>query len=63
MEYPFFAIGELIKAWVTEVNPGDKRVSITLVNYDEGVFTDDLPSYRGYGISPYGTADYGVYNY
>lgn len=63
MEYPFFAIGELIKAWVTEVNPGDKRVSITLVNYDEDVFTDDLPSLRGYGISPYGTADYGVYNY
>ena len=63
MEYPFFAIGELIKAWVTEVNPGDKRVSITLVNYDEDIFTDDLPSLRGYGISPYGTADYGVYNY
>ena len=63
MEFPFFAIGELVKCWVTAVTPQDKKVTITLVNYDENVYKDDLPSLRGYGISPYGTADYGVYNY
>ena len=42
MEYPFFAIGELVKCWVTAVKPEDKKVSLTLVNYDEDIFTDDL---------------------
>lgn len=42
IEYPFFAIGELVKCWVTAVNPQDKKVSLTLVNYDEDIFKDDL---------------------
>ena len=42
MEYPFFAIGELVKCWVTAVKPADKKVSLTLVNYNEDVFKDDL---------------------
>ena len=61
IEYPFFAIGELVKCWVTAVKPADKKVSLTLVNYDEDVFKDDIPSLVGYGISPYGIAPYGTY--
>ena len=42
MEYPFFAIGELVKCWVTNVKPSDKSCTLELVNYDERVFEDDL---------------------
>lgn len=42
IEFPFFAIGELVKCWVTAVTPQDKKVSLTLVNYDEDIFKDDL---------------------
>lgn len=42
LEYPFFAIGELIKCWVTDVKPNNKSCSLELVNYDERVFVDDL---------------------
>lgn len=61
MEFPFFAIGEMVRCWVTEVAPADKRVTLTLVNYDEDIFTDDLPQAHGYGISPYGLIPYGIY--
>lgn len=42
IEYPFFAIGEMVKCWVTEVIPQDKRVKLKLINYNEDIFTDDL---------------------
>lgn len=42
MEYPFFAIGELVKCWVSNVKPSDKNCTLELVNYDERVFADDL---------------------
>lgn len=42
MEYPFFAIGELVKCWVSNVKPSDKNCTLELVNYDERVFNDDL---------------------
>ena len=61
MEFPFFAIGEMVRCWVTSVSPADKKVSLTLVNYDEDIFTDDLPQAHGYGISPYGLIPYGIY--
>lgn len=61
MEFPFFAIGEMVRCWVTSVSPADKKVSLTLVNYDEDIFTDDLPQAHGYGISPYGLSPYGIY--
>lgn len=42
LEYPFFAIGELLKCWVTSVKPNNKSCTLELVNYDERVFIDDL---------------------
>lgn len=42
LEYPFFAIGELLKCWVTDVKPTNKSCTLELVNYDERVFDDDL---------------------
>ena len=61
LEYPFFAIGEMVKCWVTAVEPQDKAVNLTLINYSPEMFADDLPILRGYGISPYGLAPYGTY--
>ena len=42
IEYPFFAIGELVKCWVTEIQPSDKKCTVKLINYNAEVFTDDL---------------------
>lgn len=42
MEYPFFAIGELVKCWVNNVKPSGKSCTLELVNYDERIFNDDL---------------------
>ena len=42
IEYPFFAIGEMVKCWVTEVSPQDKRVKLKLINYNEDIFINDL---------------------
>lgn len=60
LEYPFFAIGELVVCWVTAVTPQDKTCNLKLINYSEGVFIDDLPISSGYGIEPYGIRPYGV---
>ena len=38
LEYPFFAIGEIMPCWVQSVEPGDKSCTLKLVNYDERVF-------------------------
>lgn len=62
MEYPFFAIGELVTCWVTGVSPADKRVTLTLVNYTDDIFEDDMPYHEGYGVSAYGIAPYGTYD-
>ena len=43
IEYPFFAIGQLVKCWVTDVIPADKTCKLKLINYDAGIFADDLP--------------------
>lgn len=42
LELPYFTIGDLAICWVTAVEPQDKRVTLTLINYAEEVFTDDL---------------------
>lgn len=42
LEYPFFAIGEMVRCWVTGVTPADKTCELTLVNYADDIFTDDL---------------------
>lgn len=60
LEYPFFAIGELVVCWVTAVTPQDKTCNLKLINYSEDVFTDDLPISSGYGVEPYGIRPYGV---
>lgn len=38
IEYPLFAIGEIVPCWVQSVEPGDKSCTLKLVNYDERVF-------------------------
>ena len=60
LEYPFFAIGEMVICWVTAVTPQDKTCELTLINYSEDIFTDDLIPSEGYGISPYGITPYGI---
>ena len=42
IEYPLFAIGELVKCWVTEIQPSGKKCTVKLINYNAEVFTDDL---------------------
>lgn len=59
LEYPFFAIGELVRCWVTGVTPTDKTCELTLINYADDIFTDDLTASEGYGINPYGISPYG----
>ena len=60
LEYPFFAIGELVVCWVTAVTPQDKTCNLKLINYSEDIFADDLPINSGYGVEPYGIRPYGV---
>ena len=38
LEYPFFAIGEIVPCWVQSVEPGDKTCTLKLVNYDARIF-------------------------
>lgn len=38
IEYPFFAIGEIVPCWVQSVEPGDKSCALKLVNYDSRIF-------------------------
>ena len=38
IEYPFFAIGEIVPCWVQSVEPGDKSCTLKLVNYDSRIF-------------------------
>lgn len=38
LEYPFFAIGEIVPSWVQSVEPGDKSCTLKLVNYDSRIF-------------------------
>lgn len=38
LEYPFFAIGEIMPCWVQSVEPGDKSCTLKLVNYDSRIF-------------------------
>ena len=61
LEYPFFAIGEMVVCWVVSVTPQDKTCTLKLINYSADVFTDDLRTNSGYGILPYGLAPYGIY--
>ena len=38
LEYPFFAIGEIVPCWVQSVEPGHKSCTLKLVNYDARIF-------------------------
>ena len=38
IEYPFFAIGDIVPCWVQSVEPGDKSCTLKLVNYDARIF-------------------------
>lgn len=42
IELPFFAIGEMVKCWVTDIIPNDKKCTIKLINYNADIFTDDI---------------------
>ena len=40
-DLPHYAIGKIEKYWVTSIKPGDKKCSVTAINYDARVFVDD----------------------
>ena len=42
IEPPYFAIGEMVKCWVTDIIPNDKKCTIKLINYNADIFTDDI---------------------
>ncbi len=60
IEFPFFAIGEMVLCWVTDIQSNDRKCQVKLINYDESIFVDDLIDF-GYGLSPYGITPYGLY--
>lgn len=43
IEFPFFAIGEMVLCWVTEIRSNDRKCQVKLINYDPNVFVDDIP--------------------
>ena len=57
MERPFFCFGGTFKGWVTSIKPNGTTASVTVINYSDRIFVDDI--FEGYGISPYGTCKYG----
>lgn len=42
IEPPYFAIGEMVKCWVTDIIPNDRKCTIKLINYNADIFTDDI---------------------
>ena len=57
LEQPYFCYGGTFKGWVKSIKPSQNTASVTVVNYSDKIFVDDI--FEGYGISPYGTCKYG----
>ena len=60
IEYPYFAVGNILPCWITDVQISEDKCTLTLINYDSRVFNSDCVN-LGYGFSEYGRSNYGTY--
>ena len=60
IEYPYFAVGNIIPCWITDIQISEDKCTLTLINYDSRVFNSDYVN-LGYGYSEYGRSNYGTY--
>ena len=60
IEYPYFAVGNILPCWITDVQISEDKCTLTLINYDSRVFNSDYIN-LGYGYSEYGRSNYGTY--
>ena len=56
-EPPYFCYGDVFKGWVKSIKPNQQQATVVVSNYSDLIFVDD--KFDGYGISPYGTCQYG----
>lgn len=60
IEYPYFAVGNILPCWITDIQISEDKCILTLINYDNRVFNSDYVN-LGYGFSEYGRSNYGTY--
>ena len=60
IEYPYFAVGNILPCWITDIQISEDKCTLTLINYDNRVFNSDYVN-LGYGFSEYGRSNYGSY--
>ena len=60
IEYPYFAVGNILPCWITDIQISEDKCTLTLINYDSRVFNSDYLN-LGYGFSEYGRSNYGTY--
>lgn len=60
IEYPYFAVGNILPCWITDIQISENKCTLTLINYDSRVFNSDYVN-LGYGLSEYGRSNYGTY--
>ena len=60
IEYPYFAVGNILPCWITDIQISEDKCTLTLINYDSRVFNSDCVN-LGYGFSEYGRSNYGTY--
>ena len=60
IEYPYFAVGNILPCWITDIQISEDKCTLTLINYDSRVFNSDFIN-LGYGFSEYGRSNYGTY--
>ena len=60
IEYPYFAVGNILPCWITDIQISEDKCTLTLINYDNRVFNSDYIN-LGYGFSEYGRSNYGTY--
>ena len=60
IDYPYFAVGNILPCWITDVQISEDKCTLTLINYDSRVFNSDYIN-LGYGFSEYGRSNYGTY--
>lgn len=60
VEYPYFAVGNVLPCWITDVQINSNSCTLTLVNYDSRVFNGDKGQLLGYGLSEYARSSYGT---
>lgn len=60
IEYPYFAVGNILPCWITDIQISEDKCTLTLINYDSRVFNSDYVN-LGYGFSEYGRSNYATY--